>query len=284
MPIMDNKLFLTPSETIRAVVGAGGRVLHQSFGRTFVLSLLAGFYIAFGAQLSTVVSQDAARFAGMGISRLLAGSVFSIGLMLVVICGAELFTGNSLLAAAALHGEISWGKLAENWGLVLVGNFLGSLLFAWLMFESRLWEQGAVAEQAVNIAVAKCKLPFGVAFIRAILCNWLVCLAVFMATSARDVTGKLLACYVPIMTFVTSGFEHSIANMYFIPTGLMISKEIGRPDPALSWNAFLVDNLLPVTLGNIVGGVVFVACAYWYVHSGGDRESRPARQTSGGAV
>lgn len=271
---MENKRFLTPSETIQAVISAGRRVLHQSFGRTFVLSLLAGFYISFGAQLSTVVSQDAARFAGVGVSRLLAGSAFSIGLMLVVICGAELFTGNSLLAAAALHGEISWGKLAENWGLVLVGNFLGSLFFAWLMFESRLWEQGGVAEQAVNIATAKCKLSFEVAFIRAILCNWLVCLAVFMATAARDVPGKLLACYVPIMTFVTSGFEHSIANMYFIPTGLMISKEIGRSDPALTWTAFLADNLLPVTLGNIVGGVVFVACAYWYVHSGSKSETK----------
>jgi formate/nitrite transporter len=280
MPIMDNKLFLTPSETIQAVIAAGRRVLHQSFGRTFVLSLLAGFYISFGAQLSTVVSQDAARFAGLGVSRLLAGSVFSIGLMLVVICGAELFTGNSLLAAAALHGEISWAKLAENWGVVLVGNFIGSLFFAWLMFESRLWEQGGVAEQAVNIAIAKCKLSFGVAFIRAILCNWLVCLAVFMATAARDVPGKLLACYVPIMTFVTSGFEHSIANMYFIPTGLMIAKETGRSDPALSWNAFIVDNLIPVTLGNIVGGVIFVAGAYWYIHSTSIRESKtsaPAR-------
>jgi formate/nitrite transporter len=265
---MEMKRFLTPAESIQAIIQAGRRVLHQSFGRTFILSLLAGFYISFGAQLSTVVSQDVARFAGLGVSRLLAGSVFSIGLMLVVICGAELFTGNSLLTAAALHGEISWGKLAENWGLVLVGNFLGSLFFAWLMFESRLWEQGGVADQAVAIATAKCKLSFPVAFIRAVLCNWLVCLAVFMATAARDVPGKLLACYVPIMTFVASGFEHSIANMYFIPTGLLIAGETGRTaDPSLSWSAFLMDNLLPVTLGNIVGGVVFVACAYWYVHN-----------------
>ncbi len=265
---METKRFLTPAESIQAVIQAGRRVLHQSFGRTFILSLLAGFYISFGAQLSTVVSQDAASFAGLGVSRLLAGSVFSIGLMLVVICGAELFTGNSLLTTAALHGEITWGQLAENWGVVLVGNFLGSLFFAWLMFESRLWELGSVADQAVAIATAKCKLSFSVAFIRAVLCNWLVCLAVFMATAARDVPGKLLACYVPIMTFVASGFEHSIANMYFIPTGLMIAGQNGRSiDPALTWNAFLIDNLLPVTLGNIVGGVVFVACAYWYVHS-----------------
>lgn len=262
----DIKRFLTPPETIRAIIQAGRRVLHQSFGRTFVLSLLAGFYIAFGAQLATVVSQDAAQFCGQGIARLLAGSVFSVGLMLVVICGAELFTGNSLLAAAALHGEISWKKLMENWVVVLAGNFIGSLFFAWLMFESRLWEMGSVADQAIRIATVKCKLSFSTAFIRAIFCNWLVCLAVFMATAARDVPGKLLACYIPIMTFVASGYEHSIANMYFIPSGLFLAQELARPDPVLTWGAFLVDNLIPVTLGNIVGGVVFVAGAYWYVH------------------
>jgi formate transporter len=252
-------------------VQAGRRVLHQTFGRTFVLSLLAGFYIAFGAQLSTVVSQDAALFSGQGIARVLTGSVFSVGLMLVVICGAELFTGNSLLANAVLHGEISWAHLLENWVVVLAGNFLGSLFFAWLMFESRLWEMGTVAEQAMRIASLKCRLSFTEAFIRGILCNWLVCLAVFMATAARDVTGKLLCCYIPIMTFVASGFEHSVANMYFIPTGLMLAQQLNRPDPALTWYGFLVNNLLPVTLGNIVGGVVFVACAYWYVHAGTEK-------------
>lgn len=263
---MSEKRFLTPSETALAIVQNGRRVLHQGFGRTFVLSLLAGFYIAFGAQLSTVVTQDTAQFTGLGIARLLGGSVFSIGLMLVVICGAELFTGNSLLAAAALHGEISWLKLAENWVVVLAGNFIGSMFFAWLMFESRLWEQGTVAEQTLRIAMAKCKLSFSAAFVRGVLCNWLVCLAVFMATAARDVTGKLLACYIPIMTFVASGFEHSIANMYFIPAGLFLSRELVRPDPALNWHGFLVDNLIPVTAGNIAGGVIFVACAYWYAH------------------
>ena len=263
-----SKLFLTPAETLQAVIAAGRRVFHQSMGRTFILSLLAGFYISFGAQLSTMVSHDAARYAGVGVSRLLAGSVFSIGLMLVVICGAELFTGNSLLAAAALHGEISWWKLLENWFVVLVGNCIGSLFMAWLMFESRLWETGAVADHAVLIATAKCKLPFSVAFIRGILCNWLVCLAVCMATAARDVSGKLASCYVPIMTFVASGFEHSIANMYFIPVGLMISDHTGKDiDSSLNWTSFLVDNVIPVTLGNIVGGVVFVACAYWYIHN-----------------
>lgn len=271
----ENKLFFMPREAAHSIAKNGRRILNQGLGRTFVLSLLAGFYIAFGAQLSTVITQDAALFVGSGIARFMGGSLFSIGLMLVIVCGAELFTGNSLLAAAALHREISWSKLAENWIIVLVGNFIGAIFFAWLMFETHLWEQGKVAENAVRIATLKCQLPFWVAFVRGLLCNWLVCLAVFMATAARDITGKMLACYVPIMTFVASGFEHSIANMYFIPTGLFISGSVGTTDPALTWYNFFVTNLIPVTFGNIAGGVVFVAGAYWYAYGKIDDHSKP---------
>jgi len=260
------KSFLTPLETVRAIVVNGRRVITQSRATTLVLSLLAGVYIAFGSELATVVTQDAAGILGRGVTSLLGGSVFSIGLVLVVVCGAELFTGNSFLASSAMDGEISWAKLAENWFVVILGNLAGSLFFAWLMFESRLWDKGALAEHAINIALNKCQLPFTVALIRGILCNWLVCLAVFMATAARDVTGKVLACYLPIMAFVTSGFEHSIANMYFIPTGLLIAGAQGREVPGLSWGNFFLKNLLPVTIGNILGGVVFVALAYWFVH------------------
>lgn len=263
--------FLTPAETVQAIVMGGRRVLTQSRFRTAVLSLLAGFYISFGAQLATVVTQDAATMVGVGISRLLGGSVFSMGLVLVVICGAELFTGNSLLVKSALHGEIPWGKLWENWLIVIIGNLVGSLFFAWLMFHSKLWQGGGLAQHAVTIAAAKCRLPFDAALIRGILCNWLVCLAVFMATAARDVTGKILACYIPIMTFVASGFEHSVANMYFIPTGLLLADELSLNEPGLTWGNFFMGNLLPVTLGNIVGGVVFVAFAYWYIHLKGTR-------------
>ena len=262
-----HKAFLTPSEAIQAVISNGGRVLIQPLGRTFVLSLLAGFYIAFGAQLATVVTQDAAQYFGRGIAALLGGSVFSLGLMLVVVCGAELFTGNSLLAAAALHGEISWAKLLENWLVVLIGNFIGALIMVWLMYESKLWESGTVADQAVKVAITKCKLSFWVAFVRGILCNWLVCLAIVMATAARDISGKLLACYAPIMAFVAAGFEHSIANIYYIPEGILVAGSLGIMDPALTWNNFLLANLLPVTLGNILGGVLFVATAYWYIHA-----------------
>jgi formate/nitrite transporter len=261
-----DKRFLSPAETTQAITDNGRRVLTQPLSRTLVLSLLAGFYIAFGAELATVVTQDAARYLGVGVSRLLGGSVFSLGLMLVVICGAELFTGNSLLVKAGLQREISWGKMTENWIVVILGNLLGSLFFAWLMFHSELWRQGNVAEHSVNIAAAKTDLSFGVALVRGILCNWLVCLAVFMATAARDVTGKLLACFAPIMAFVASGFEHSVANMYFIPTGLLLKGELGLDTAGLTWGNFFIGNLIPVTLGNIIGGVVFVSFAYWFVH------------------
>jgi formate/nitrite transporter len=265
------KRFLTPADTASAIVAAGERVLTQPRSRTVVLSLLAGFYIAFGAELATVVTSDAATHLGLGISRLLGGSVFSLGLMLVVICGAELFTGNSLLAKAALQGRITWGKVAENWGVVILGNLVGSLFFAWLMTETGLWRSGQIGTHAVGIAAAKCQLDFWPAFVRGILCNWLVCLAVFMATAARDIAGKLLACYAPIMAFVASGFEHNVANMYFIPAGLFIDRALGAQTAGLTWGNFLLGNLVPVTLGNIVGGVVFVAFAYWFVHLKGAR-------------
>jgi formate/nitrite transporter len=150
--------------------------------------------------------------------------------------------------------------------LVLIGNLLGSIFMAWLVFESELWKSGNVAYHAVAIATAKCGLSFDVAFIRGVLCNWLVCLAVFMATSSRDITGKILSCLVPITAFVASGFEHSIANMYFIPAGLFISALQGGADQTLTWWTFFTANIIPVTLGNIVGGALFVASVYWYIH------------------
>ncbi|GAB4163905.1 MAG: formate/nitrite transporter family protein [Geothermobacteraceae bacterium] len=260
-----SRAFLTPAETARAVVEAGQRVLDQPLGRTLVLSFLAGVYIAFGAQLAIVVTSDAGSHFGAGFSRFLGGSVFSVGLMLVVVCGAELFTGNSLLVKAALNRRIGWNKLLENWALVIFGNLLGALFIAWLIVHSGLWQSGPIAERAVAIARAKATLPMDQAFIRGILCNWLVCLAVVMAVAARDLPGKILACYMPIMAFVASGFEHSVANMFFIPTGLLLQGGNGS-ETGLTWGHFLVNNLVPVTAGNIVGGVLFVAGAYWYAY------------------
>ena len=267
------KRFLTPIETTQLIADNGRRILTQPVSRTWVLSLLAGFYIAFGAELATLVTSDAPQYVGIGVSRLLGGSVFSLGLMLVVICGAELFTGNSLLTKGALQGQIPWLKIAENWTIVILGNLVGSLFLAWLIVASDTWQTGRIAEHAVAIAAAKCDLSFGVALVRGILCNWLVCLAVFMATAARDIPGKMLACYVPIMAFVASGFEHSVANMYFIPTGLLLKAKLGLAIENLTWANFFIGNLIPVTLGNIIGGVIFVGFAYWFAYLKGTQKT-----------
>lgn len=264
------KHYLTPAETARKIAENGNRVTTQSIAQTFLLSLLAGFYIAFGAQLSTVVTQDTVAILGVGLSRFIGGSVFSIGLILVAVCGAELFTGNTLLTKAALYGQISWSKIGKNWSVVLLGNLIGSLFFAWLMFHSQLWQSGTIANKAIAIASAKTELPFVVALIRGLFCNWLVCLAVFMYTSAQDVAGKILAAYVPVMAFVASGFEHSVANMYYIPTGIFLAEALGQSADNLTWVGFL-GNLIPVVLGNILGGVVFVGFAYWFVHLKGSK-------------
>lgn len=261
------KRFLTPQETTLAIAEAGRRILSQPLARTVVLSLLAGFYIAFGAQLMTMVTFEAATHLGTGMARFVGGSVFSVGLMLVVLCGAELFTGNLLLVKSALHAAVPWGAILRSWFVVLLGNLAGALIFVALMYATGL--DAVYGPHAVAIASGKTRLPFVAAFARGVLCNWLVCLAVFMATAARDVPGKILACYVPIMTFVASGFEHSVANMYFIPYGILVNTAAVAPIAGLDWGGFWA-NLLPVTLGNVAGGGLFVAFAYWFVYLRGE--------------
>ena len=223
-----------------------------------LLGILAGAYIAFGAQLATkmfVLFQDP------GMAKLIGSAVFSVGLMLVVIGGAELFTGNNLMFMSVLAGKAKFSRMLTKWVIVYIANFIGSILVVWMMFHSGL-VGGAVADKAVAIASAKIHLAFGPAFIRAILCNWLVCLAVWLAIASHDITGKIFGIFFPIMAFVASGFEHSIANMYFIPMGIMLN-------PAkVTWGGFF-HNIIPVTLGNIVGGAIFVGLTYWLIYAKG---------------
>lgn len=202
---------------------------------------------------------------------MLGGAAFSVGLMLVVIAGAELFTGNNLMVSSVMSREISFSTMMKRWGLVYLANFVGSLLVVGLFYYSGLWKtgDGALGVAAVKIAYAKVNLTFTEAVMRAIGCNWLVCLAVWMALSARQTIGKIFAIFFPIMAFVTMGFEHCIANMYFIPAGILLGHF--APIPAipgidlnlLNWGSFLWKNLLPVTIGNIIGGTVFVGMSYW---------------------
>ena len=241
-----------------------------------ILGALAGVYIGFGAALATLVAHDAGGHFGVGVGKVLTGSAFSVGLILVVVAGAELFTGNSLMMTSVLGREVGPGRLLGRWGIVYAANFIGSVLLALLMYHSGLWKlaSGAVGAQAVAIANAKVHLSFGEAFFRGIGCNWLVCLAVWMALAAKDVAGKVLVIFFPIMAFVALGYEHCVANMYFIPMGLLLkgTAAAGGADLAgLTWARFLTANLLPVTLGNVAGGAIFVATAYWLVFMRGQR-------------
>ena len=264
------------AESVAQKVGVGKAA--ASWFNLLVLGILAGVYIGFGAALATLVSHDAGKFVGLGLSKFFTGSVFSVGLMLVVIAGAELFTGNNLIMASVLGGYTRLSKLFRNWTIVFVANFLGSLLLVGIMYGSGLWKTAnlAVGVKALGIANAKVNIPFFEALFRGIGCNWLVCLAVWMMLSSRDVTGKIFAAFFPIMAFVALGFEHCVANMYFIPMGIFlkntaVAAQSGLNLANLTWSGFAVDNLIPVTIGNIIGGSVFVALLYWSVYQRKER-------------
>ncbi|MBU0502730.1 MAG: formate/nitrite transporter family protein [Candidatus Margulisbacteria bacterium] len=246
---------------------------NASVMKLLILGILAGIYIAFGAAIATLVGADSAKFVGVGLSKFFVGGVFSVGLMLVVIAGAELFTGNNLMLMSALEGRVPFGKVVYKWIVVYIANFIGSVLMAYLILASGLWKGGdfLTGVTALKIANAKVNLIWGEAFARAILCNILVCLAVWMAIAAQQVVGKIFAIFFPIMTFVALGFEHCIANMYFVPLGIFL-KNTGAAAAAgldlanLTWGGFIMNNLVPVTLGNMVGGALFVGMTYWFVY------------------
>jgi formate/nitrite transporter len=201
------------------------------------------------------VTFDLSPALGIGLKKLIAGAAFSIGLMLVVIAGAELYTGNSLMVSSVMIGEVTWQKVLAKWCLVYAANFVGSILLALLFYFSGLWKtgNGLLGETAVRVAHAKVHLGFWEAFVRAVGCNWLVCLAVWMALASRQVVGKIFAIFFPIMGFVAIGFEHCVANMYFIPTGIFLNHWAGIAPAgldmnSLTWTAFVVNNLIPVTI------------------------------------
>ncbi len=269
IPNMEDKAPQTIAETVAQKVGVAKTI--SPFLTVFVLGILAGAYIGFGGVLSTCITFDMAPNLGIGFSKFMAGAAFSLGLMLVVIAGAELFTGNNLMVSSVMAKQISLGRMTERWADVYVANFIGGLILALLFYFSGLWKtgDGALGAAAVSIAYKKVNLTFSEALFRGIGCNWLVCLAVWMALAARQTVSKIFAIFFPIMGFVAIGFEHCVANMYFIPVGILLKNGagIGTPvgmDPnTLGWISFLWKNLLPVTIGNIIGGALFVGMGYW---------------------
>jgi formate/nitrite transporter len=285
VPTLEDKAPKTIAETVASTVGVGKAT--SPWFSVLVLGILAGAYIGFGGLLATSVTFDLAAKAGIGIQKLVSGAAFSLGLMLVVIAGAELFTGNNLMVSSVMSREITLRIMFQRWGLVFAANFIGSLMLVLLFYYSGLWKagSGALGTAAVNIGYTKVSLGFGEALVRGIGCNWLVCLAVWMALAARQTVGKIFAIFFPIMGFVAIGFEHCVANMYFIPTAILLKNYAGLAgtsavDPnALSWISFLWRNLVPVTIGNILGGAVFVGMSYWGAYL---RPTAEAKKGAGG--
>lgn len=269
---------LPPAMAERAEV-LGIRKARADFWTLAVLGVLAGAFIALGAIFSTTATAGSQGMLSYGSIRLVSGLTFSLGLVLVIVGGAELFTGNMLVIMAFANHKIGFGAVLRNWLIVYVSNLFGSAATAVIIFLSGQYRfgNGAVGLNVLTIAESKTSLGFVEAIMLGVMCNTLVCLAVWLTYSARSTTDKILAIIPPITAFVAAGFEHSVANMYFIPMGLMV-KAFGSEAffttvqhtptdfPHLTITNFLVGNLLPVTVGNIIGGAVMVGLVYWFVY------------------
>lgn len=267
----------SPKEIAERIEGVGVRKANLPLLPMAALGVLAGGFIGLGALSFNLVASDPD--LGFAAKRVLGGVVFSLGLILVVVAGAELFTGNNLMVMARVHGKITTRLMLRNFAVVFVTNFIGACGLAAIVALSGHGRMngGLVGESAIAIGLAKCEIGMAEAFFKGLLCNLLVCLAVWLAMAGRSVVDRVVAVIFPVSAFVAAGFEHSIANMYFIPIGLLI-KSTAAPEfwaaigktPAdfanLTWANFFIANLLPVTIGNIIGGAVMVGLVYWFVY------------------
>lgn len=268
---------LPPAQVAKKAETVGLTKAGMATFDVFVLSVLAGAFIALGAIFATTVAAGGAELP-YGVVRLLAGLTFTLGLILVVVAGAELFTGNNLVVMAWASRRVATVALLGNWVVVWIGNFVGAFATALIVYVSEQYTfgGGAVGQTALGIAATKTSLGFVQAIALGILCNALVCLAVWLTYGAHTTTDKILAIIPPIAAFVAAGFEHSVANMYFISIGLLVKSDddfVAGLDPAtapdvsgLTWGSFFLDNLLPVTIGNVIGGAVMVGSVYWLVY------------------
>jgi formate transporter len=264
----------SPKEIAEKVESVGVAKARLPILPAVMLGVLAGGFIGLGALYFALVVSDAQ--LSFGMARVLGGVVFSLGLILVVVGGAELFTGNNLLVMAWADGKITTSEMLRNWVLVYASNAVGAIGLAIVVYLSNHagMNQGAVGLAYVKIAAAKTALPFWEAFFKGVLCNLLVCLAVWMALAGRSVTDKVFAIIFPISAFVAAGFEHCVANMYLIPLGIFLKNNSAATaninTASLDWSGF-IGNLIPVTLGNIIGGSVMVALIYHLIYRRGLR-------------
>lgn len=278
---MNTRNYLTPPEITETTIHTAVKKAKTPVINMILLGFLAGVFIAFASEGSNMAAFNLlAKPETYGLGKVLSGAIFGTGLMLVLIAGGELFTGNTMIIAGVLDKKVTLSAMLKNWFFVYLGNFIGSVFIAYMMNETGLFSSGdnVLGAMTIKIAAYKVGLSFPQAFYLGIMCNWLVCLAVWMSYGAKDMTGKIFAIFFPIWLFITSGFEHSVANMYYIPAGIMAkgndifvktASELGVTTEKLehlNWGTFFTRNLIPVTIGNIVGGGVFVASIYWFAY------------------
>ncbi|KXG77586.1 formate/nitrite transporter family protein [Thermotalea metallivorans] len=287
---MDKKNYLIPAEIAAATIQTGMKKVKLPWVHQLLLGILAGAFIAFAAEGSNMAAFNLlSKPETYGLGRALAGAIFGTGLMLVILAGGELFTGNTLIFMGVLDGKVKLSQMFKNWLFVYAGNFIGSVLIAYMIVQSGLFNSGANGLGGITIKIAsyKVSLTFVQGFYLGVMCNWLVCLAVWLAYGAKDITGKILGIFFPIWLFITSGFEHSIANMYYIPAGIMAKgnplwAEASRLAPEklaqVNWGSFFWNNLFSVTLGNIIGGALFVGGVYWFVYIKKNKKEAPAEK------
>ena len=254
-----------PSEIAKRYSDAGAAKTRLNIPKMFILAIFAGIFIALGAFGSQVASVDA---GGKSVGRFLSALVFPVGLLMVIMAGAELFTGNSLIIISVLDKKAKISGLLKNWIIVYIGNLIGSIFVAAVLTYSHSYDlfNKALAEGVVATAQGKVALSFSDALLRGILCNVLVCISVWISFSAEEAAGKIIGLFLPIMLFVISGYEHCVANMYFIPAGILASKEYNIAVTTLSWKTMFLSNLLPVTIGNVIGGALIVGCGYYLAY------------------
>lgn len=256
--------FLTPAEIGQVWVKNGVNKAKLSISKMFLLGIFAGMFIGLGAHGFILATSAASSGMDAMVAKLIGAAVFPVGLILVILCGAELFTGNNLLSLAVLDKKITIGEMLRNWVVVYIGNLVGAIFLAALLAKSGLYTEG-VLTKAVGIAESKVSMPFSAAVIRGIYCNILVVLSCWLQAGSKDMPGKIFGIWFPIMLFVFAGFEHSVANMTYIPLGIFLGADV-------TWGQFFVSNLLPVTIGNIIGGAIVVPFVYYYAFIRKDKE------------
>ena len=275
---MEEKNYYTPKEMAINSIEITVKKAETNWWRELLLAFLAGLFIGLAANGASIAGYSA---SSAGIGKMLSGLLFTSGLVMVLLAGAELFTGNCLVIIGVLEKRVKVLSLLRNWTIVFVGNFIGGagLAFAINRTTQLSMDNNELAAYAINTALGKCTLSFENAFIMGILCNILVCVAVWISWGAKDFAGKVLGLFLPIWVFITSGYEHCVANMYYIPTGILAKSNNEYVAAAiekygisleqleeLNWSNFFIDNLIPVTLGNIIGGLLFIGVIYWCIY------------------